>query len=185
MLFWDVVKRLHGGIPVYGEDWKLFLRIVVNGMTHWRQRSDATVRLCDCGRFVHRCFYSKVIDDDMFSSTALVDSVMFMPMMKTILNDFQLMTGRCVDKRDSNITIYHVLNALMSNSETIPIAHRIVALKVFCGHLNVENQCVKNWISMVREMQFQDVFSLPVSVKPEFFDEFVAGFTENFRAAIS
>ena len=73
MLFWDVVKRLHGGIPVYGEDWKLFLRIVVNGMTHWRQRSDATVRLCDCGRFVHRCFYSKVIDDDMFSSTALVE----------------------------------------------------------------------------------------------------------------
>ena len=146
-------------------------------MSHWSIRQDATTRLCLHGVFCHRCLYVDELEEAMFEGAALLDSREFMNMMRSVIKDFHLMAGRGLGL-DVSINIYQVLNALISRSESIPIPHRIVALRVLCVHLNLSNQRVKDWVSMTTQMLEEDVFALPVRVVPEFLDEFVAGFVD-------
>ncbi len=179
----SIARQLHGGMSVADEDWKMFLKVVVGAMRHWDKRQDAKVRLCDCGFFVHQCF-GKEIPDDIFEDRAYVDGGDFVHIANDLLADFKLSTGRCVGSRDEKLDIYKMIHALVSRSENVPIAHRIVSLKVLCAHLNVNHAFVRSLIDMTRQMALEDVFALPVCVVPEFIDEMITGFTENVQVVI-
>lgn len=181
--FRQVGAMLADGVEVPEEDWKMFLRLLVGNMSHWAQRPDATVKLCGCGFFVHRCFKCKV-GEDVFEKRGFSNSKNFLSYVRTVLSQFELMTGRSIPVSEKEISISNVLNALLSRNPAIPISHRYASLKVLCAHLNVDSPVVREWIGVVEDIAMNDVFSLAAAVTPEFLDNMIHGFVDNVRVVL-